>query len=67
MREGGTYYGAHLAAVFEQRREDALEAMDDAGREQAASRDQKTDRWTTKGRPAYTAVGRSESNHVIAA
>ena len=36
MREGGSYYGAHLAAVFEQRREDALKAMDDAGREQAA-------------------------------
>jgi len=26
MREGGTYDGAHLSAVFEQRREDALKA-----------------------------------------
>jgi methyltransferase (TIGR00027 family) len=36
MREDGTYYGAHLARAFEQRREAALQAMDDAGREQAA-------------------------------
>ena len=36
MRADGTYYGAHLAKTFEQRREAALAAMDDAGREQAA-------------------------------
>ena len=36
MRADGTYYGAHLEAVFKQRQEAALKAMDDAGREQAA-------------------------------
>jgi methyltransferase (TIGR00027 family) len=36
MRADGTYYGAHLEAVFKQRQADALKAMDDAGREQAA-------------------------------
>jgi methyltransferase (TIGR00027 family) len=35
-REDGTYYGAHLAKVMEQRREEAMKAMDDAGREQVA-------------------------------
>lgn len=35
-RQDGTYYGAHLEKVFEQRREAALKAMDDAGRQQAA-------------------------------
>lgn len=36
MRQDGTYYGAHLAKVMQQRREAALEAMDEAGRQQAA-------------------------------
>jgi methyltransferase (TIGR00027 family) len=36
MRQDGTYYGAHLEPVFQQRREAALKAMDDAGRQQAA-------------------------------
>jgi len=36
MRQDGTYYGAHLEKVFEQRREAALAAMDEAGREHAA-------------------------------
>lgn len=36
MRQDGTYYGAHLEKVFQQRREAALEAMDDAGRQLAA-------------------------------
>ena len=36
MHDDGTSYGAHLALVFEQRREAGLKAMDDAGREQAA-------------------------------
>jgi len=35
MRENGTYYGAHLEKVFQQRQEEALEAMDDAAREEA--------------------------------
>jgi methyltransferase (TIGR00027 family) len=35
MRADGTHYGAHLAKAFEQRRQAALAAMDDAGREQA--------------------------------
>ena len=35
-RQDGSYYGAHLEKVFQQRREAALAAMDDAGREQAA-------------------------------
>ena len=36
MRADGTYYGAHLQKVFEERRQAALEAMDDAGRERVA-------------------------------
>src|SRR5215469_14405358 len=36
MREDGSYYGAHLEKVFQQRREAALAAMDDIGRQQAA-------------------------------
>jgi methyltransferase (TIGR00027 family) len=35
-RADGSYYGAHLGKVFEERREAALKAMDDAGRELAA-------------------------------
>ncbi len=35
-RLDGSYYGAHLEKVFEQQREAALNAMDDAGRQQAA-------------------------------
>jgi methyltransferase (TIGR00027 family) len=35
-RQDGSYYGAHLEKVFQQRREAVLAAMDDAGREQAA-------------------------------
>ena len=35
-RQDGSYYGAHLEKVFQQRREAALKAMDDAGRQQAA-------------------------------
>jgi methyltransferase (TIGR00027 family) len=36
MRQDGSYYGAHLEKVFQQRREAALKAMDDVGRQQAA-------------------------------
>jgi hypothetical protein len=36
MRADGTYYGKHLEQVFQQRREEALKATDDAGRQQAA-------------------------------
>ena len=36
MRQDGKYYGAHLEKVFQQRREAALQAMDEIGREQAA-------------------------------
>lgn len=35
-RQDGTYYGAHLERVFQERREAALKAMDNAGRQQAA-------------------------------
>jgi methyltransferase (TIGR00027 family) len=35
-RQDGSYYGAHLEKVFEQQRETALKAMDDASRQQAA-------------------------------
>jgi len=36
MRADGRYYGAHLERVFQERRDAAMKAMDDAGREQAA-------------------------------
>jgi methyltransferase (TIGR00027 family) len=36
MRQDGSYYGAHLEKVFQQRREAALQAMDETGRQQAA-------------------------------
>jgi hypothetical protein len=32
-RQDGSYYGTHLEKVFQQRREAALKAMDDAGRQ----------------------------------
>jgi methyltransferase (TIGR00027 family) len=35
MRQDGSYYCAHLAKVFEDRRQAVLQAMDDAGRQQA--------------------------------
>jgi methyltransferase (TIGR00027 family) len=35
-RQDGNYYGAHLEAVFQKRREAAMQAMDEASREQAA-------------------------------
>jgi hypothetical protein len=35
MRQDGTYYRAHLEKVFQERREAALKAMDEAGRQQA--------------------------------
>jgi methyltransferase (TIGR00027 family) len=35
-RADGTYYGAHLEQAFQQRREAALKAMDEAARQQAA-------------------------------
>ena len=35
-RQDGSYYGAHLEKVFEQRREAVLKDMDDADRRQAA-------------------------------
>ena len=56
MREDGTYYGAHLESVFQQRREDALKAMDDAGRQQAAEAAKTSGYWLAElavpvGRP----------------
>jgi methyltransferase (TIGR00027 family) len=36
MRHDGSYYGVHLEKVFQQRREAALNAMDDLDRQQAA-------------------------------
>ena len=36
MRQDGSYYGSHLEKVFEQRREAALKAMDEIGRQQTA-------------------------------
>ena len=35
VRQDGSYYGAHLEKVFQQRREAALQAMDEVGRQQA--------------------------------
>lgn len=45
MRQDGTYYGAHLEKVFQQRREAALQAMDDAGRQQAARAEATSGYW----------------------
>jgi len=45
MRQDGTYYGAHLDKVFKERREAALKAMDDAGRQQAARAEAKSGYW----------------------
>jgi methyltransferase (TIGR00027 family) len=36
MRQDGSYYGAHLEKLFQERREAALKAMDDTGRQHAA-------------------------------
>lgn len=35
MRQDGSYYGSHLEKIFQQRREAALKAMDEASRQQA--------------------------------
>src|SRR5436190_11055907 len=35
-RQDGSFYGAHLETVFQERREAALKAMDDAGQRQVA-------------------------------
>jgi len=45
MCQDGSYYGAHLGKVFQQRREAALEAMDDAGRRQAAQAEAMSGYW----------------------
>lgn len=45
MRQDGSYYGAHLQEVFQQRRKAALEAMDDAGRQQAAQAEATSGYW----------------------
>jgi len=45
VRQDGTYYGAHLERVFKERREAALKAMDDAGRQQAARAEAKSGYW----------------------
>ena len=45
MRQDGSYYGAHLEKVFKERRESALKAMDDAGRQQAARAEAKSGYW----------------------
>jgi hypothetical protein len=36
MRKDGTYYGAHLEKVFQERRQAAIQAMSEADRKQAA-------------------------------
>jgi methyltransferase (TIGR00027 family) len=36
MRQDGSYYGAHLEKVFQERREAALKALDEPGRQQMA-------------------------------
>jgi methyltransferase (TIGR00027 family) len=45
MRQDGSYYGAHLEEVFQQRRETALKAMDEADRRQAAQAAATTGYW----------------------
>jgi methyltransferase (TIGR00027 family) len=45
MRQDGSYYGAHLAKVFQERREAALKAMDEAGRQQAARAEATSGYW----------------------
>ena len=45
MRQDGSYYGAHLEKVFQERREAALKAMDDAGREQVAKAEATSGYW----------------------
>jgi len=44
-RQDGNPYGAHLEKVFQQRREDALKAMDEAGRQQAARAESTSGYW----------------------
>jgi hypothetical protein len=45
MRQDGSYYGAHLAKVFQERREAALKAMDEAGRAQAVRAEATSGYW----------------------
>ncbi len=44
-REDGSYYGAHLEKVFQQRREDALKAMDEEGRRKVAQAEASSGYW----------------------
>jgi len=48
MRADGTYYGAHLEKRFQEQREAALKAMDDAGRQQAAQAAATSGYWLTE-------------------
>ena len=45
MRQDGSYYGAHLEKVFQQRREAALKAMGDAGRQQTVEAEVMSGYW----------------------
>ncbi len=45
MRQDGTYYGAHLEQEFARRREEALKAMDEAGRQQIARAEATSGYW----------------------
>ncbi len=45
LRQDGSYYGAHLEKVFQERREAALQAMDEAGRQQAAKAPARSGYW----------------------
>ena len=61
-RHDGTYYGAHLEKVFQERREAALKAMDDAARQKAMQAAATSGYWLAElavpGRPS---TGNSDS------
>jgi methyltransferase (TIGR00027 family) len=63
--EDGSYYGAHLEKVFQQRREAALNAMDDASRQQAVQAAATSGYWLAElAVPQRPSVARSGSGIV---
>ena len=55
-RQDGSHYGAHLEKTFQQRREAALQAMDDAGRQQVAKVTATSGYWLAELSPCQRAA-----------
>jgi methyltransferase (TIGR00027 family) len=63
MRQDGSYYGAHLEKVFQQRREAALKAMNDADRQQVARAAAMSGYWLAELTVPPRRSGRGQPQH----